>query len=267
MLTILVSLLFLTLSSAAQTKDSSRRKLAEPEQGKEKAVTLDTDPNLVGWWKLDDASGETAADSSKNGRNRQDALRQGTLKGGLSFDKNSVSGKIGKALNLDGSDDYIQITKYKGVTGTRPRTVMAWIKTKTSKGEIISWGLNDYGQMWIFGFIRGRVGVTPNGGYFYMNPEVHDDAWHHVAAVVHDTDLSNLHDDVTLYKDGKLAEIHDIGLLDLWPIETGSDLDVTIGKEFKGIIDDVRIYDRALTEEEIKALFELKSNQPLPKPR
>ena len=244
MLFILVSLLFLTFSSAAQTQE------------KEKAVTLDTDPNLVGWWKLDDTSGQTAADSSKHGR-------KGTLKGGLSFDKNSVSGKIGKALNLDVLDDYIQITKYKGVTGTRPRTVMAWIKTTTPKGEIISWGLNDYGQMWIFGFIRGRVGVTPNGGYFYMNPEVHDNEWHHVAAVVHDADLPNLHDDVTLYKDGKLAEIHDIGLLDLWPIETGSDLDVTIGREFKGIIDDVRIYDRALSEDEIEALFALKSDRPV----
>jgi len=219
------------ISSAVQAQDSSRRRLAEPEREKDKAVTLDTDPNLVGWWKFDDTSGETAADSSKHGRNRQDALRQGTLKGGLSFDKNSVSGKIDKALSLDGLDDYIQITKYKGVTGTRPRTVTAWIKTKTSKGEIISWGLNDYGQMWIFGFIRGRIGVTPHGGYFYMNPEVHDDAWHHVAAVVHDADLPNLHDDVTLYKDGKLAEIHDIGLLDMWPIETGSDLDVTLERE------------------------------------
>jgi len=243
-----VSLLFLTFISAAQTQE------------KEKAVTLDTDPNLVGWWKLDDTSGKTAADSSKHGR-------KGTLKGGLSFHKNSVSGKIGKALNLDGSDDYVQITKYKGVTGTRPRTVMAWIKTATDEGEVISWGLDEYGQMWIFGFIRGRVGVTPHGGYFYMNPKVHDNEWHHVAAVVHDANLPNLHDDVTLYKDGTLAEIHDIGLLDLWPIETGSDLDVTIGKEFKGIIDDVRIYDRALSEDEMKALFELKSNRPLPKPQ
>lgn len=248
MLSILVSLLFITLSSAAQA------------QKKEKAVTLDTDPNLVGWWKFDETSGETAADSSKHGRS-------GKLKGGLSFDKNSVSGKIGKALNLDGLDDYIQITRYKGVTGTRPRTVMAWIKTKTPKGEIISWGLNEYGQMWIFGFIRGRIGVTPNGGYLYINAATDDDAWHHIAAVVHDADLPNLHDDVTLYKDGTLAEIHDIGLLDMWPIETGSDLDVTIGREFKGIIDDVRIYNRALSEDEIKALFELKSNRPLPKPR
>jgi len=223
--------------------------------GKERAVTLDTDPHLVGWWRFDDDSGNTAADSSRYGR-------KGTLKGGLSFDKDSVSGKIGKALKLKGGDDLVEITNYKGVTGTRPRTVSAWIKTTTSRGDLISWGLEDYGQMWIFRFIRGRIGVTPRGGYLYMNSEVHDDKWHHVAAVVEDAKLPNLHDDVKLYKDGAPAESHDIGLLDLWPINTGSDLDVTIGRGFKGLIDDVRIYDRALSPDEISAIFRLKTSLP-----
>jgi len=145
--------------------------------------------------------------------------------------------------------------------------VAAWIKTTSSRGEIISWGTEDYGKMWIFSFIRGRIGVTPFGGYLYINDVVHDDKWHHVATVVREAELPNLHDDVKLYKDGTPAEIHDIGLLDLWPIETGSKLDVRIGRRFKGLIDDVRIYDRALSEDEIKALFTLKSSRPLPKPR
>lgn len=225
-----------------------------------KPATLETDPNLVGWWKLDESSGKTAKDSSKY-------AHTGLLKGGLSFDRDSAPGRRGKALRFDGPEHRIQITRYKGVTGTRPRTVAAWIKTTTSRGKIISWGSDDYGQMWIFGFIRGRIGVTPNGGYLYINPAVHDNKWHHVAAVVHDAELPNLYDDVKLYKDGTVAEIHDIGLLDLWPIDTGSDLDVTIGRDFKGLIDDVRIYNRALSEDEIKALFELRSNRPLQKAR
>jgi hypothetical protein len=65
-----------------------------------------------------------------------------------------------------------------------------------------------------------------------------------------------LHDDVTLYKDGEPAVIHDIGLLDLWPINTGRHLDVTIGAGIKGAIDDLRIYGRALSEEEILSLFQ-----------
>ena len=227
-------------------------------QDKDKPITLDTDPHLAGLWKLDDTSGKTAIDSSKNNR-------KGTLNGGLSFDKNSTEGRTGKALKFDGGDEYIQIEKYKGVTSTKPRTVAAWIKTENDNGEIMSWGADDFGKMFTFRFIRGRLGITPNGGYYYMNEPVDDDQWHHVAVVVKEAELPNLHDDVVLYKDGIIAEVHDIGLLDLWPVDTGSDLDVTIGRGFEGLIDDVRIYDRVLSDEEVMALFKLQSNRPLPK--
>jgi len=208
---------------------------------------------LVGWWKFDEVSGIEAFDSSGHGRD-------GTLKGSLSFDSGSVEGKIGKALNVVSEADYIEITGYKGITGTAPRTVAAWVKTKRDNGKILSWGRDEGGEMFIFGFIPGRrrIGVTPQGGYFYMNDKISDDTWHHVAAVVHEAELPNLHDDVTLYKDGEVAIIHGIGLLDLYPIDTPSGMDVTIGKGFAGAVDDVRIYDRALSYDEIKLLFAAK---------
>ena len=223
---------------------------------KNKPKTLDNDPNLAGWWKLDKTSGKIAPDSSKHGRN-------GTLKQGLSFDKNSIQGRTGKALKFDG-DGYVEITKYKGVTGTQPRTVAAWIKTGNDGGEIISWGEDDAGKMFTFCFIRGRIGITPNGGYYYMNEPTDDNKWHHIVVVVKEAELPNLHDDVVLYKDGTIAEVHDIGLLDLWPVDAGSDLDVRIGMEFEGLMDDVRLYDRVLSEDEVIALFKLQSNRPLP---
>jgi hypothetical protein len=231
---------------------------ARSQTHKDKPKTLDNDPNLVAWWRFNETTGKTAVESSPHDRT-------GTLTGNLSFDENSADGRIGKALKLDGKD-YVQITKYKGVTGTRPRTVAAWLKTGKPQGEIISWGADDYGKMWIFRFIRGRVGVTPSGGYLYMKAETHDSEWHHVAVVVHEAELPNLYDDVTLYKDGEIAEIHDIGLLDLWPIDTGNDIDVRIGRRFAGLLDDVRLYDRALSDEEVKAIFQLKSNEPQQKP-
>jgi len=226
---------------------------------KAKPTSLDEDGNLVGWWKFDEASGTTAAGSSRH-------ARKGTLKGGLSFDKNSVPGKTGKALRFDGGDHCVEIVGYKGVTGMQARTIAAWIKTKRSRGQLASWGVRDGGKMWIFGFVRGRVGVTPHGGYLYMNPTTHDDKWHHVAAVVRKADLPNLHDDVKLYLDGEPAAIHDIGLLDLWPVQTGKELDVKIGRGFSGLIDDLRIYDRPLSDDEIKALFKLQSDKPPAKP-
>ena len=252
---LLVATLSLVWSTSGQIDGGARVALADED----KPVTLDTDPNLVGWWKFDETSGMTANDSSLRGH-------KGELKGGLSFDKDSVSGRIGKTLKLDGGDGYIEITQYKGVTGTRPRTVAAWIKTTTNRGEITCWGADDYGKMWTYGFVRGRIGITPSGGYLYMNAETHDDKWHHVAVVVREAELPNLHDDVHHYLDGEPTEIHDIGLLDLWPIDTGSELDVRLGRRFKGLIDDVRIYDRVLSDDELLALFKLQSDRPLPKP-
>lgn len=251
-------LCLLCLVAALGLVGDIRGTAAAPKE-KGKPPTLDKDPHLVGWWKFDDASGRTAVDSSGHGR-------KGTLKGKLSFDKASVPGRTGKALRLTGTNDCVEILGYKGVAGAQTRTVAAWIKTKRSKGEIVSWGAKDFGQMCTLGFIRGRVGLTPHGGYLYMNAPVHDDKWRHVAMVVAEADRPNLHDDVKLYLDGAPAEIHDIGLLDLWPLDTGKELDVRIGSRFKGVIDDLRIYDRALSDEEIGALFKLQSDKPLAKP-
>jgi hypothetical protein len=220
-----------------------------------KPVTLDTDPNLVGWWKFDATAGAIAADSSGH-------RRDGTLKGDFAFDKNSAPGQVGKAVRFDGKDTLIEIKDYKGIAGTRARTVAAWIKTASSRGEIVSWGKQDFGQMFTLGYIRNRLGVTPHGGYLYMNAETHDDKWHHVAVVVRSAELPNLHDDIKLYLDGALAEIHDIGLLDLWPIQTGQELNVRMGRGFTGLLDDLRLYDRELSDEEIIALFKLETSRP-----
>jgi len=146
------------------------------------AEDADTDPHLVGWWKLDDEAGTAAVDSSEHGRD-------GALADGLSFEANSVPGRVGKALRLDGETGVLRIPDYKGVVGTQSRTVAVWIKTTESKGQVITWGEGDFGKMWNLTFIRGRLGITPDGGYLYMNAPVHDDAWHHVAAAVEEAEL------------------------------------------------------------------------------
>ncbi len=224
-----------------------------------KTVNLDSDPHLVGRWKLGEASGKTAEDSS--GRKHD-----GVLEGGLSFDAGSVPGRSGRALKFNGNESSVRIEGFKGIAGTAPRTIAVWIKTASASGEIVSWGLKDHGKMWIFGHIRSGLGVTPGGGYLYMKPGHNDNAWHHVAVVVRDASLPNLHDDVKLYKDGEPGELDDIGLLDLWPIETGQMLDVRIGRGWKGLLSDLRIYDRALSDEEIKALFSGTGKEPGAKP-
>lgn len=247
--------LFLSLVENAYGETAAPARTSQEEA----ASSLDRDSHLVGWWKFDESSGRVANDSSQHPHN-------GDLKGELTFDKNSAPGRTGGALKFPG-DASVEVTAYKGASGTHSRTIAAWIRTKNPRGEVVTWGSDDYGKMWTLGFIRERIGVTPKGGYLYINPEIHDDRWHHVAVVVQDTELPNLHDDVRLYLDGELAEIHDIGLLDLWPIETGSDLDVRIGRGFQGALDDLRIYDRALSDKEINDLFGSVSTRPSPESR
>ena len=201
-------------------------------------VNLDSDPHLQGWWKLDG----TAADSSTHARG-------GKLAGNASF----VAGRIGQAVELD-KDGVVRIAGYKGIVGTGPRSIAVWIKTGAPEGEVVSWGLRDFGRMWKLCFYRKHIGANPEGGYFYAAADIHDNEWHHVAVVVHKAELPNLHDDVTLYLDGEIAEIDDIGLLDLWPIETEAGEDVTIGAGYKGAVDELRIYNRELSDEEVAAL-------------
>jgi hypothetical protein len=162
-------------------------------------------------------------------------------------------------------DDAVDVKGYKGVTGTAPRAVTAWIKTNKTRGNIVVWGENDSGKQFRFAHIRGRIGLTPNGGYYYMKEYTNDNQWHHIAVVVKESELPNLHDDIVLYLDGEVAVIDDIGLLDLLPVETAEKDDVRIGDGYEGLIDDLRIYHRALSINEIKAIHKGKSNKPLAK--
>lgn len=236
----------LTMIALGLTGRVAAQAPAKPVHG-DKETALDRDPHLVGWWKFDETSGQCANDSIKPGH-------PGTLQGGLSFDTRSTPGRLGRAIQLEGNEEVIRVAGYKGVTGSGPRTVALWIKTKAASGDLVTWGANEAGKMFILGHIRGRIGVTPKSGYRYMNADLNDGAWHHVAVVIQEGSPPNLHDHVQLFKDGEPIEPDGIGLLDLFPFETGDQLDVCIGRKFRGAIDDLRLYDRALAEEEIQAL-------------
>ncbi len=207
------------------------------------------DPNLVGYWKLDDEGTGTVLDYSGNDRS-------GTLLGGARL----VPGLLGDAVEITATGDRVEITDYPGVTGTQSRTVSAWIKTETT-GEIVSWGENSAGQKWIFRVQTsngnaGAIRVEVNGGYSVGDTDVRDGQWHHVAAVLVD-DGSPDANEIMFYVDGG-EEVISAELDE--PINTAPSGVVRIGeapwgyRSFVGLIDDVRIYDGALTQGEIKAL-------------
>ncbi|MEN6308737.1 MAG: LamG-like jellyroll fold domain-containing protein [Anaerohalosphaeraceae bacterium] len=167
------------------------------------------------------------------------------------------------ALSLDGVDDYVQIPGYKGIPGSQSRTSTAWIKTSASGAEqtILSWGTQAAGQKWIFRLqSTGELAVVVWNGNIKTTMPINDGLWHHVAAVLPDQQTPSVNQ-IKLYVDGQLQTDAVFNSTQL--INTGQADDVQIGafissgsqvSFFKGLINDVRIYNRALTSPEIEEL-------------
>ena len=207
-----------------------------------------TDPNLMGWWKFDAGSGTTAVDWSGHDRH-------GTLRG----DPQWVTGYEGGALQFDGSDDYVNIDGWTGILGSHPITVSAWINTTNTvsardSNAIVGWGRNTPGQKFAFGINDARLRTEHHGGNRQGNTNVADGQWQHVAVTVKEHSTIS-YPEVMLFLDGQDDTIPGADP-DTYKITAGGD--VSIGRRpasndryFDGIIDDVRIYDKALTQEEI----------------
>ena len=94
------------------------------------------DPDApVAYWQFNENAGSIVGDVSGN-----------NLDGQLvNMDQSGwVRGKQCGGLEFDGTDDYVEIADFKGITGQASRSCTAWIKTTKVNGEIFSWG--DYTQ-------------------------------------------------------------------------------------------------------------------------
>jgi hypothetical protein len=185
-----------------------------------------------------------ANDSSGNGLH-------GTVVGAPIF----VAGKVGQAISLRGLNNFVEITGYKGILGSKAVTVSAWINTtSTETGTIVGWGPNVEGQRFCFRVNSGRLRVEHQGGNIQGDSNVIDGRWRHVAVTVKENATIS-YPDVILYLEG----IDDTRpSTDPYAFNLAADKDVRIGSHpslddrfFIGAIDDVRIYERVLTEEEI----------------
>ncbi len=203
-----------------------------------------SETGIVAHWKLNESSGTTAADASGWGYN-------GTVVGAS---WNPTGGKLGGALQFDGSDDYVW-SSYLGITGSNPRTCAAWIKTDRPSGEIITWGNRDVDAarwvVWVDG--TGVLRVDVGGGYIFGTTVLTDDLWHHIAV----TSDGSTTDNIALYVDGKTETISGIvsKSINTQALAT-TKLGVfhllgSAGSYFDGLIDDARIYNRVLSMQEV----------------
>ncbi|MHC4494915.1 MAG: LamG-like jellyroll fold domain-containing protein, partial [Planctomycetota bacterium] len=201
------------------------------------------DPNLVAWWKLDDDGSGIVVDSSGSGHH-------GTLHG----DPQYVAGFDGDALELDGIGDFVQMDGYKGVLGTNAFSITAWIRVGNN-GQMVSWGNTGTNRRVEFRVNGGRLRADTGGGNVQGDTNILDDEWHHVAVtVIADATLSS--GDVTLYLDGQddTRISSDTNVFDMtsnFDVKIGQMYDFSSSRWFIGSIDDLRIYDKVLTVEEI----------------
>jgi len=198
-----------------------------------------TDPNLMGWWKLDEGIGTTAVDWS--GYNHH-----GTFNG----DPEWVAGYDGGALEFDG-DDYVDTGYTENLANW---TITAWVISPEAPSADAPSGPvhreNNYQFNWNHGneVFRGAAAINVGGTWYAAKYEpLVANRWYHLAAT-YDGDV------LRAYRDGVLITSNSAPSGS--PNAEGNSLKLgrhaAASQYFTGIVDDARVYNRALTVEEIQ---------------
>jgi hypothetical protein len=221
--------------------------------------TVSLTNGLVGYWTFDGpvtnwATGKTK-DLSGNGND-------GSL-GLMSTSSSPTPGKIGQAMTFNGSRNYITVSSTLNNSISTQVSVSAWIKANESSFAENTGIINEayLGDDTVKFAIAGNTGGNPTG----VSAGFYDGSWHRVEQsgsiqfaqwqhVVGTYDGAKLR----IYINGALsATVDDTAGLppgtEEWRIGRRWDLP----DYFNGVIDDVRIYNRALSAQEIKQLYNL----------
>ncbi len=212
---------------------------------------------LVAHWSFDEGSGTTAADRSGSGHT-------GTLNYGAAWTSGAQC-RLGACLSLDGSDDYVRVSDAASLKLTGDVTISAWIKPtavgteRTVVSKRYEYELGAIGAAaphplkWTH---KAAGGAVVTGA---LTTSTDADRWHHVVLVRDGTAR-----EVRGYEDGTLNAT---GAYTAAP--DASTYNVNIGRNpgggqhFKGLVDEVRIYSRALSPAEISELYD-EAGAPLP---
>jgi len=212
--------------------------------------------DLVGWWKLDDGSGTTAVDSSGNNNN-------GTLHN-MNADTDWVSGRFNGALDFDGYNDYVSLPIGEVINGLTDCTISGWTNWSGSGSiwqRVFDFGAGESVNMFLTPNASGdvmRFAMTDTG-YWDEDQATASSAlptgWHHVAVTIdpnHTTHLLYLDGEVVAQNTSARFTPSDLGETDQnWLARSQYSAD----PYFDGMLDDVRIYNRVLTADEISGLM------------
>lgn len=206
-------------------------------------------PGMVSYWKFDEWFGTTAADSAD--------LNPGAVSGAT-----WTTGKVNGALDFDGTDDYVEVLDSANLRITDEITIEAWIKPDTiATGDyytIVSKyiGQGYYLRIWGDTSARAYVQFMAKDGLQTDTPIIQTgaDNWYHIAGTYDGTVLK-------IYVNGILVKSYAVLFPGPIPSTAGFPLGIgawssTHGWPFDGIIDEVAIYNRALTKTEIQQHYQ-----------
>ncbi|RLI73252.1 hypothetical protein DRP04_16015, partial [Archaeoglobales archaeon] len=200
---------------------------------------------VVGSWHFDEGSGTTAYDTSGNDND-------GTINGAT-----WTTGKFGSALNFDGTDDYVDCGNDESLEvfsddGTKLLTIeVTFRRAQTGVSHGIAGKGTSSGWKLVISSDDRVCFTTILVHDYYFNTKIEDTNWHHLV-IVYDSNY-----DTSLYVDGQFKEKIEYDTVG----KSASGETLVIGKEqrddyhFNGVIDGVRIYNRALTADEISDLY------------
>lgn len=204
------------------------------------SITCDKWP--VASWKFEEGLGTTASDSADD--------HDGTLTNGPIW----TTGKVGGAVELDGTNDYVDVPHSDELSLTTSISLSVWMYradtksttvmlAKGSSGTARNYWLSTTHKDMTFGFTGTTTNELTAGIIFSAN------TWHHLAATFDDVG-----DGVTLYFDGAMVQQFSTTAVPV--VNTGS---LYIGRSqngeyFQGRLDEVRIYNSVLTAEEVAVL-------------
>jgi hypothetical protein len=209
----------------------------------ESSPTGDWFNGLLGYWKLDEGTGTSAFDSSGNGNN-------GTLVNNPTW----IDGRYGKALSLDGTDDYAAIPDLC-LTIPTELTVSAWVNSSLDQYDtpVIHCCKNGEFELKVLspGIVSFLVKLASSGTYEALS-SVTQNAFHQL------TGTWTKGESIRLYVDGVLVNEISVPDQDLYSANLFSAIGCRYGGSFfNGTIDEVIVYKRALSEEEVLAHYVL----------
>ena len=193
--------------------------------------------------------------------------------GDLEGDAKLVDSPFGQALSLDGDEDSLVIPRDEAFdVDDGAFTVAAWIHPKQLRSagivvlgsfdQMAGWRLELANNKGALRLLTTEADDESNGVVTSPAGVIRADAWQHVAAIV-----TRGRQEARLFVNGYPVARGEIGLANL----NNRKADLHIGRvayqqHFRGEIDDVRLYTRALDEAEIQALVEPGNSMALPPP-